>query len=217
MDYPPTPRTTVRRLPKRAAYDRATVHAILDEAFVCHVAFISDGAPVVIPTLYGREGDTIYLHGSAASRMLKSMAKGVEVSVAVTLVDGLVMARSAFHHSINYRSVVLFGTAGAVTDPAAKERALKVISDHITPGRWDEVRPPAENELKQTAVLALELGEVSAKVRTGGPVDDEDDYALPVCAGVLPLGVRAGEPVADGRLAPDTEVSQSVARWKRSR
>ena len=212
--YEPTPRTTVRRLPKRGAYDHATVHAILDEAFLCHVGFVADRAPVVIPTLFGRSGNLLYLHGSAGSRMLKAMATGVEVSIAVTLVDGLVMARSAFHHSINYRSVVLFGTALPVTDPGEKSEALRVISEHITPGRWSEVRPPAEHELKATSVLSLQLDEVSAKVRTGPPIDDDEDYALPVWAGVLPLAVVPRPPVDDGRVLPGVTVPRSVANWR---
>ncbi len=212
--YEPTPRTTVRRLSKRGAYDHATVHAILDEAFVCHVGFVVDGAPVVIPTLFGRSGNSLYLHGSAGSRMLRTMAAGAEVSIAVTLVDGLVMARSAFHHSINYRSVVLFGTARPVTDPVEKSEALRVISEHITPGRWSEVRPPAEHELKVTSVLSLSLEEVSAKVRTGPPIDDDEDYALPIWAGVLPLAVVAQSPIDDGRVLPGVPVSSSIANWR---
>lgn len=217
MDYSPTPRTTVRRLPKRGAYDRTTVHSILDEAFVCHVAFIDEGLPVVIPTLFGRSGDSVYLHGSAASRMLKTLTGGVEISMAVTLVDGLVMARSAFHHSINYRSVVLFGTASQITDPAEKAAALRVISEHVTPGRWDEVRPPADHELKMTTVLSLPLQEVSAKVRTGPPIDDEEDYALPVWAGVLPVSLQPGPALDDGRVPEGIPVSPSVACWTRRR
>ena len=216
MDYQPTPRTTVRRLPKRGDYDRATVHAILDAAFVCHVGFVAgDAGPVVIPTLYGRSGDTLYLHGSAASRMLKTLAEGVEASIAVTLVDGLVMARSAFHHSINYRSVVLFGKAAPVTDEEAKNEALRVISDHISPGRWAEVRPPTQRELKATLVLSMPIEEASAKVRTGGPVDDEEDYALPVWAGVLPQRTIAGTQVDDGRLQAGVGLAKSVAEWRR--
>ncbi len=213
--FTPTPRTTVWRLAKRGVYDRAAVHAILDEGFICHVAFNVEGAPVVIPTGYGRSGEQLYLHGAAANRMLKTMAGGVEVSVAVTLVDGLVLARSAFHHSINYRSVVLFGTAQPISEPAEKNEALRCISDHITPGRWSEVRPPTDKELKATSVLALPLDEVSAKVRTGGPIDDEEDYSLPIWAGVLPLTLTPQTPVPDSRLDDSLPVSRSVVNWKR--
>jgi nitroimidazol reductase NimA-like FMN-containing flavoprotein (pyridoxamine 5'-phosphate oxidase superfamily) len=213
--FSPTPRTTVRRLAKRGVYDRPTVYAILDEGFICHAAFIADGAPVVIPTAYGRDGDQLYLHGSAANRMLKAMAAGVEVCVAVTLVDGLVLARSAFHHSINYRSVVIFGTAQLISDPVKKNEALRCVVEHITPGRWSEVRLPTDQELKATLVLALPLEEVSAKVRTGPPIDDEEDYELPIWAGVLPLGLKPEAPVQDARLARDVPISTSAVRWGR--
>ena len=191
-----TDRTRVRRLPKRATYERETIHAILDEALVCHVGFVVDGAPVVIPTIHWRDGETLYVHGSAASRMLRTLKGGVEACVTVTLVDGLVLARSAFHHSMNYRSVVVFGTAREVTGEE-KNRALERLVEHIAPGRAADVRPPNEAELKQTLVLALPLEEASAKIRTGGPVDDEEDYALPVWAGVVPLKLTRGEPVRD--------------------
>jgi nitroimidazol reductase NimA-like FMN-containing flavoprotein (pyridoxamine 5'-phosphate oxidase superfamily) len=193
-----TDRTRVRRLPKRASYDRETIHAILDEALVCHVGFVIEGAPVVIPTIHWREGDTLYIHGSAASRMLRTLRDGVEACVTVTLIDGLVLARSAFHHSMNYRSVVVFGTAREVNGEE-KERSLQRLVEHIHPGRSAEVRPPNEIELKQTLVLALPLEEASAKLRAGGPVDDEEDYALPVWAGVVPLTLTRGEPIADER------------------
>lgn len=213
--FAPTPRTTVRRLPKRGVYDRAAVHAILDEGFICHVAFTIEDTPVIIPTGYGRAGEQLYLHGSAASRMLKTAAGGAPVCVAVTLVDGLVLARSAFHHSMNYRSVVLFGEARSITDPAEKTEALRCISDHIAPGRWDEVRPPTQQELKATAVLAVPLEEVSAKVRTGPPLDDEEDYTLPIWAGVLPLKLEPGQPIDDGRLPGPVPISPSALAWKR--
>src|SRR4051812_22349241 len=180
-----TERTTVKRLSERGNYDAATVHAILDEALICHVAFSVDGKPVVIPTIHTRIGDTLYFHGSAASRMLRSLREGVEACVCATLLDGLVLARSAFHHSMNYRSAVVFGTAREVTDPAEKLRALDALVEHVARGRSAEVRPPNERELKQTLVLALPIAEASAKIRTGPPVDDEEDYALPVWAGVL--------------------------------
>ena len=197
-----TERTRVRRLPKRASYERETIHAILDEALVCHVGFVVNGAPVVIPTIHWREGDTLYVHGSAASRMLRSLREGVEACVTVTLVDGLVLARSAFHHSMNYRSVVVFGKAREVTGEE-KVSALSGLVEHVVRGRSRDARPPNEIELRQTLVLALPLEEASAKIRTGGPVDDEEDYALPVWAGVVPLKLTPGEPVADeGVTAP---------------
>ena len=176
--FTPTERTQVKRLPKRGAYDRETVFKILDEGFVCHVGFVVDGQPYVIPTNYGRSGDTLYLHGSAASRMLRTLSEGIPVCVTVTLVDGLVLARSAFHHSVNYRSVVALGTARLVDDPREKREALRLFTEHIMKGRWDDIRQPSEQEMKATTVLALPLEEVSAKVRSGGPIDDEEDYAL---------------------------------------
>jgi nitroimidazol reductase NimA-like FMN-containing flavoprotein (pyridoxamine 5'-phosphate oxidase superfamily) len=198
--YTPTQRTQVRRLPKRAVYDKAQVCAILDEGFVCHAGFAVDGQPYVIPTGYGRAGDLIYIHGSAASRMLRTLDHGVDVCVTVTLVDGFVLARSVFHHSMNYRSVVVLGRARLVTDREEKLAALRSITNHIVPGRWEEARQPTDLELKATSVLALPLEEVSAKVRTGGPVDDDDDYALPVWAGLVPLRQQLGDPIPDERL-----------------
>ena len=200
--YAPTERTQVRRLPKRGVYDKAQVHAILDEGRICHVGFVVDGQPFVIPTGYARSGDQIYIHGSAASRMMRASAAGVDVCATVTLVDGFVLARSAFHHSINYRSVVVLGKARLVTDPDEKREALRCFTNHVVAGRWDEVRQPAPAEMKATSVLALPLEEVSAKVRTGGPVDDEEDYSLTVWAGVVPVRAALGEPVPDGRLLP---------------
>jgi uncharacterized protein len=201
--YTPTSRTKVRRLSKRAVYDEAKVHEILDEAFLCHVGFTQDGQPFVIPTLYARSGKTIYMHGSGASRMLKTLAQGVDVCVTVTLVDGYVLARSAFHHSMNYRSVTILGRARLVDDVEEKLQALQAITDHIVPHRWDEVRGPNELEMRQTVVLALALEEVSAKVRTGPPIDDEEDYSLPVWAGVVPVHTGLGSPVPDGRVLPE--------------
>jgi len=196
-EFQPTARTQVKRLPKRGRYDEETVFQILDKGFVCHVGFSVDGQPYVIPTNYGRSGRTLYLHGSTASRMLKTLSEGLPVCVTVTHVDGLVLARSAFHHSVNYRSVVILGTARLVEEPAEKMEALRIFTEHVMKGRWDEVRQPTEQELKATAVLALPLEEVSAKVRTGGPLDDEADYALPVWAGVLPLETIAKNPEPD--------------------
>jgi uncharacterized protein len=201
----PTKRTQVMRLPKRGDYSDATIHSILDAGFLCHVGFVVDGQPFVIPTGYGRSGDTLYLHGSAASRMLRTLAGGVEVCVTVTLVDSLVLARSAFHHSMNYRSVVLFGTATLVEAPEEKTAALRAISEQIVPGRWDDVRWPTEQELKATKVLALPISEASAKVRTGPPLDDEEDYALHVWAGTLPFHVQVQAPVADPRLNSESQ------------
>jgi len=214
-DFKPTERTQVKRLPKRGKYERDTVFAILDEGFVCHVGFTVDGQPYVIPTNYGRSGDTLYLHGSAASRMLRTLSEGVAVSVTVTHVDGLVLARSAFHHSVNYRSVVILGTARLVTEPAEKMEALRVFTEHVMKGRWDDVRQPTEQELKATTVLALPLEEVSAKVRTGGPIDDEADYTLPVWAGVLPLEMVAKEPLADPQRKNNPAVPEYLKKYSR--
>jgi nitroimidazol reductase NimA-like FMN-containing flavoprotein (pyridoxamine 5'-phosphate oxidase superfamily) len=216
-DFAPTERTQVRRLPKRAVYDREAVYRILDEGLVCHVGFAEAGRPVVIPTGFGRDGDTLYIHGSAVSRMVRNLAKGVDVCVTVTLLDGLVLARSAFHHSMNYRSVVIFGTARVVEEEATKREALRAFTEHIAPGRWSEVRLPTESELKATSVLAIPLEEVSAKVRSGPPLDDEEDYALPVWAGVLPLKIRPEQPVPDSRLNTSIEVPEYVRVYTRCR
>jgi uncharacterized protein len=213
--FQPTQRTQVKRLPKRGHYDRETVYKILDTAFVCHVGFSVDGQPYVIPTNFGRTGDTLYLHGSAASRMLKSLSEGVPVCVTVTHVDGLVLARSAFHHSVNYRSVVILGTARLVEDAAEKMEALRIFTEHVMKGRWDDVRQPTDQELKATTVLAVPLEEVSAKVRTGGPIDDEPDYTLPVWAGVLPLEVSVKQPVADPQRKNDPPVPDYLKIYSR--
>ncbi|HEU4480139.1 MAG TPA: pyridoxamine 5'-phosphate oxidase family protein, partial [Pyrinomonadaceae bacterium] len=197
--YNKTERTTLRRLPLRGSYDRDVVYKILDEAFICHVGFVVDGQPFVIPTGFGRIRDKLYIHGSQASRMLRTLKTGVAACVTVTLVDGLVLARSAFHHSINYRSVVIFGNATLVEDAQEKLAALLAFSEHVIRGRWDDVREPTEQELKSTTVLVLPLEEVSAKVRTGPPIDDEADYELPVWAGVIPLQVVAGKAIPDPR------------------
>jgi uncharacterized protein len=203
--FTPTKRTKVQRLPDRGKYDRETVFAILDEGFVCHVGFVVDGQPFVIPTNYARVGEMVYLHGSSASRMLRTIADGVQVCVTVTLVDGLVVARAVFHHSVNYRSVVMLGRALPVESAEEKMRALEAFTNHVIPGRWKDARQPTEAELKATSVLALPLQEVSAKVRVGPPKDDEEDYTLPIWAGVLPLPVVAGAPIADPRLIPGLE------------
>jgi len=210
--YTPTSRTKVRRLSKRAVYDKARVHEILDEGFLCHVGFAVEGQPYVIPTLYARAGELLYMHGSGASRMLKKLAEGVDICLTVTLVDGYVLARSAFHHSINYRSVTVLGRARLVAELEEKLTALQLITDHVVPGRSDEVRGPNELEMRQTVVLALPLEEVSAKVRVGPPVDDEEDYQLPIWAGVVPIHTRLGAPVADGRVLPGA-VEVEVARF----
>lgn len=210
-----TERSRVKRLPKRGAYDAATIHGILDYAFLAHVGFSVEGQPFVIPTLYGRQGDTLYLHGSAASRMLRELDKGIPVCVTVTLVDALVLARSAFHHSMNYRSVVAFGDARLIEEPARKTEALRVISENVLAGRWNEVRPPTEKELKATAVLEFQIAEASAKARTGFPIDDEEDYALPIWAGILPLPVVAQHPAADPRLPESIPLAESVKSFIR--
>jgi nitroimidazol reductase NimA-like FMN-containing flavoprotein (pyridoxamine 5'-phosphate oxidase superfamily) len=202
----PTERTGLKRLPQRGVYERDTIYNILDEAFVCHAGFIVNGEPVVLPMAYGRVGNALYLHGSAAGRMLRALARGIPVCVTVTLLDGLVLARSAFHHSMNYRSVVVFGTALVVEDKIAKLKALRSLSEHVMPGRWVEVREPNDAELKQTLVLRLPLTEVSAKIRTGPPIDEETDYNLPVWAGELPLSLVVGEPIADPRLLAGIEL-----------
>jgi nitroimidazol reductase NimA-like FMN-containing flavoprotein (pyridoxamine 5'-phosphate oxidase superfamily) len=212
-DFNPTSRTTLKRLPKRGSYEREAVYAILDEGFICHVGFVQDGHPFVIPTAYGRDGDTLYLHGAKASRMLNLLKAGARVCVTVTLLDGLVLARSAFHHSMNYRSVVLLGAASAVEDPAEKYEALRCFSEHVMRGRWEEVRPPSKAELNGTNVLRLPLEEASAKVRTGPPVDDEEDYELRVWAGVLPLETVAGEPVPDPRLPAEIEAPAYARKY----
>jgi nitroimidazol reductase NimA-like FMN-containing flavoprotein (pyridoxamine 5'-phosphate oxidase superfamily) len=217
MNFTQTERTTLKRLPKRGVYDRQLVYGILDEGFICHVSFAVDGRPFVIPTGYARVDDQLYIHGSQVSRMLRTLAQGVDVCVAVTLVDGLVLARSAFHHSMNYRSVVIFGRAAIVEEREAKLAALFAFSEHIVPGRWDEVRAPYEQELKATTVLSLSLVEVSAKVRTGPPLDDEEDYALNVWAGVIPLQVVAGEPISDLRLAESIAPPSYVFKYTREK
>jgi uncharacterized protein len=200
-NFAPTERTTLKRLPQRGFYNHEVVYGILDEGFVCHVGFAVDGQPFVIPTAYGRVGDTLYLHGSAASRAMRGLSGGIPVCVTVTLVDGLVLARSAFHHSINYRSVVILGAATVVAAAEEKKTALRAFTEHVIPGRWGDVREPNEQELKGTIVLALPLLEVSAKIRTGPPKDDEEDMAIPVWAGELPLRITAGAPVDDPQLS----------------
>jgi nitroimidazol reductase NimA-like FMN-containing flavoprotein (pyridoxamine 5'-phosphate oxidase superfamily) len=210
-----TDRTTVHRLPKRAAYDRQTVYSILDEALICHVGFVVEGKPVVIPTIHARLNDLLYVHGSQASRMLRALREGVDVCVTVTLLDGLVIARSAFHHSMNYRSVVVYGVATEVSDRGEKLTALETIVEHVVPGRSADARGPSEAELRGTIVLSLPLEEVSAKIRTGGPIDDEEDYSLPIWAGELPFSLTPAVPIADSRLSPEIALPDYVARYRR--
>ncbi len=207
-----TKRTELRRLPTRGSHDQKTIHEVLDSGFLAHVGFCVEGQPFVIPTLYGREGDTLFLHGSAASRMLRQLETGVPACVTVTLVDGLVLARSAFHHSMNYRSVTAFGVARKIGEGAEKTRALRVISDHVIAGRWADVRGPTEKELKATAVLEFSIEEASAKIRTGPPLDDEEDYELPIWAGILPLRIEALSPVPDARLADGAKTPEYVVQ-----
>ena len=195
----PTSRTRIVREPQRAVYDREVVNQILDEAFLCHVGFVVDGQPFVIPTSYGRDGALLYIHGSAASRMLRNLDRGVPVCITVTLLDGLVLARSVFNHSMNYRSVVILGVATLVDDPSEKLAALRALSEHIVPHRWDDARQPNEKELKATSVLRLPISEFSAKVRVGPAVDDEEDYSFPTWAGVIPLEMNSGAPIRDER------------------
>ena len=195
-------RTRIVREPHRAVYDRQAIYAILDEGFVCHVGFALDGQTYVIPTMYARVGDALYFHGSAASRMLRSLTAGLSVCVTVTLLDGLVLARSVFNHSMNYRSVVALGQAAPVEEPGEKLAALEAFTEKLLPGRWRDARRPNERELKATSILRLPLSEVSAKVRQGDVEDDAEDYALPVWAGVVPLKLVAGRPVPDARLEP---------------
>ena len=214
--YSPTARTRVTREPERGVYDRAAAYQVLDEAFICHVGFVVDNQPFVIPTGYGRSGDNLYIHGSAASRMLRNLDQGIAVCVTVTLLDGLVLARSIFNHSMNYRSVVVLGTAVAVEDPAEKLRALRALSEHILPGRWEESRQPNERELKATLVMRLPITEFSAKVRTGPPIDNEEDYAFPTWAGVVPLQTVAGSPIKDPKLDPKTLVPDYVRSYSRT-
>jgi nitroimidazol reductase NimA-like FMN-containing flavoprotein (pyridoxamine 5'-phosphate oxidase superfamily) len=217
MDFPQTERTTLKRLPKRGVFDRELVYGILDEGFICHVGFSVDGKPFVIPTGYARVEDQLFIHGSQVSRMLRTLSTGIDVCVTVTLVDGLVLARSAFHHSINYRSVVMFGRAALIEDREAKLAALFAFSEQVIPGRWDDVRQPTEQELKATTVLSLPLVEVSAKVRTGPPIDDDEDYALNVWAGVLPLRIAAGAPISDPRLPENIQTPSYTFAYSREK
>ncbi|HUN88173.1 MAG TPA: pyridoxamine 5'-phosphate oxidase family protein [Terriglobales bacterium] len=212
----PTVRTRVIREPQRAVYDRETCNAILDEGIVCHVGFVADGQPYVIPTSYGRVGDNIYVHGSAASRMLKQLSASVPVCVTVTLVDGLVLARSVFNHSMNYRSVVILGQAILIDDPEEKLAALRALSERIVPGRWNQSRQPNEQELKATSILRIPLTEYSAKIRTGPPEDNAEDHALEVWAGIIPLNLVPAEPIPDPHLRPGIAIPDNVKHYSRA-
>jgi hypothetical protein len=212
---PQTPHTTLKRLPQRGSHDRETINRILDEGFICHVGFVIDGQPFVIPTGYARAGDRLFIHGSQASRMLRALKAGAGVCVTVTLIDGLVLARSAFHHSMNYRSVVIFGNARLIDNPEQKLAALYALSEHMIPGRWPDAREPTEAELQQTTVLELRIDDASAKIRTGPPLDDEEDYAMNVWAGVLPLQLTTRDPIADPRLPANIDIPDYVLEYKR--
>jgi nitroimidazol reductase NimA-like FMN-containing flavoprotein (pyridoxamine 5'-phosphate oxidase superfamily) len=209
----PTPRTKFRRVPQRGVHDRATIDAILDEALICHLAFVHDGMPFAIPTLHARIGDTVYVHGSAASRMLRTLEDGVQACLTATLVDGVVLARSAFHHSMNYRSAMLLGRLWPVVGTPELNTVLEAFTERLVPGRWDEVRLPTRQELKGTSVLAMRIEEGSAKVRAGAPVDDEPDYDLDVWAGVIPLSTTAGPLEPDPRNRPGVQPGPHVTGW----
>jgi len=216
MTQSPRPRTEVRRLKERGSYDPELIASILDEALICHVGFVHDGFPVVIPSIHARVGDTLYLHGSPASRMLRSMRSGDEISVNVTLLDGLVVARAAFHNSMNYRSVVIFGSPRIVEDTDEKWAALEAITNHVVPGRWADSRPMTEKEVRSTLVVALPINEASAKTRAGDPSDDAEDYELPIWAGVIPLSVTPAAPITDPLLKVDVEMPSYVRDYERS-
>jgi uncharacterized protein len=213
--YEPTERTRVRRKPGRGSYDKELAHSILDEALVCHVGFVDDGHPYVIPTIHAREGETLYLHGSPANRMLGALAEGTACCLTATLVDELVLARTARNHSLNYRSVMVLGTAREIIDPDEKQRALRAVVEHIAPGRADEIKGPREKDLETTKVLSMAIEEASAKVRTGPPADKPDDLELPYWAGVLPVSLTAGHPVPAQDLTGDVPVPEHVLGWRR--
>lgn len=216
-DFPMAERNRVRRVPKRGQYDKDTIYRILDEGLVCHVGVVEDGQPVVIPMNYARRDDTVILHGAPASRLVKYVQAGHPVCVTVTLLDGLVLARSVYHHSMNYRSVVVFGRGRLIEAEKEKLAALEVLTEHILPGRWHDARKPNGQELDATAVVSIAIETASAKVRTGPPVDDEEDYQLPVWAGVVPIEQHALTPVSDARLRKDIPIPQSVSNYRRMR
>jgi nitroimidazol reductase NimA-like FMN-containing flavoprotein (pyridoxamine 5'-phosphate oxidase superfamily) len=213
MTEPPSDRTTVKRKPQRAAYERVTIDSILDEGLICHVGLSVEGQTFVLPMIHVRVGDKVYLHGSPASRALQALAQGAEACLTVSLIDGLVLARSAMHHSMNYRSMMLFGKASVVDDPVEKGEALHALTEHLIPGRWADVRGPTDRELRQTMVVSVPIHEASAKVRTGPPLDDEADHALPVWAGVVPLWLAAGSPVSDPRLKPGVQLPEYAVHY----
>jgi len=213
----PTPRTTLRRLPGRGHHDRETIYRILDEGIVCHLGFVKEGQPFVTPTNYGRLGDQLILHGSAASRTLRQLETGVECCVTVTLLDGLVLARSAFHHSVNFRSVMIYGRAVKITDPGEKMDALQALVEHIIPGRWEGIRAPNEKEMRGTTVLSMPIEEASAKVRSGPPADDEEDMALPVWAGVVPYALTPGDAIDDPQLKTGILQPEYAKHYRRTR
>jgi uncharacterized protein len=212
---PPSERTTIKRMPQRAVYDRRIINAILDEGLLCHLGFTQDSQPFVLPTIYARDRERILIHGSAASRMLRNIRGGIPACATVTLLDGLVLARSAYHHSMNYRSVVILGIATEICDRADKIAAMRAIVNHVMPGRWDDVRAPSEPEIRATMVLSLPLNEASAKVRTGPPLDDEQDYALTTWAGVVPLSLEAYAPIADQLLTAGIEIPSYARSYRR--
>jgi hypothetical protein len=208
-------RVRLRRKRERGTYERETIDAILDEGLIAHLGIVEDGQPIVIPTLHARDGDVVYCHGSSASRTLRALARGVPACLTVSLIDGLVLARAAMHHSANYRSAMLLGSARVVEDPAERMRGFQTIVERIVPGRWPEVRPPSEKEIAATALLALPIDEASAKIRGGPPLDDEDDYALPAWAGVIPLSLQIGEPQPDARLSEGIAVPPHIGNYRR--
>jgi hypothetical protein len=212
---PPSERTEVRRIAERGVYDHESIAAILDEALICHVGLVHDGHPVVIPTIHARAGSTLYIHGSPASRVLRAMKKGAEVCVTASIIDGLVLARSVFHHSMNYRSVVVYGAPRLVTDPEEKMLAFEAVTEHVAKGRWADARCPNDREIKATLILALPLDEASAKVRTGGPVDDDEDYDLPIWAGVVPVSAAYGRPIEDELMRVEADVPVYVSDYDR--
>jgi nitroimidazol reductase NimA-like FMN-containing flavoprotein (pyridoxamine 5'-phosphate oxidase superfamily) len=212
---PATDRVRLRRKRERGSHERETIDAILDEGLIAHLGIVEDGQPIVIPTLHARDGDVVYCHGSSASRTLRALARGVPACLTVSLIDGLVLARAAMHHSANYRSAMLLGTAREVQDPAERMRGFQTIVERIVPGRWPQVRPPSEKEMAATSLLALPIDEASAKLRSGPPLDDEEDYALPVWAGVIPLSLHVGEPQPDPRLSDGIAVPSHASGYRR--
>ena len=205
-------KSKVKRKPERGFYDTETINKIIDEALYCHVSFIQDDQPFIIPTIHARIDDQLILHGAKTSRLLKQISTGNEIAIAVTILDGLVLARSVFHHSMNYRSVIIFGKGVEITDDKQKMKALKAITDHILPGRWNDARKPNEKELKATSVISVKINEASAKIRTGPPKDEEEDYSLPVWAGVIPLTQKPSKPVDDPILKKGITIPEYISR-----